>query len=254
MDGNIESKMQGLISAYLEAKKSGKLGEETYYGERMERYREWQRTNILDYDKLTGYSDEDFVQIFGEMFDNSDGSVSSHNLARGMHFKTAEKRLTVRQQFEGLIRYIIDPNNDRFKLLEEVLDTSSPYKVPGLGSHSLTTLINSQYPDVPPVNGTTKAFFRNIGLSFPSKLPEQQRAACQFFAEMVALSGGTLTLDDVNLICWFSKEIESGANYMRQAFPDTFEKRLRKKSTNKKPADKNKINSGDIVNREIRGW
>ena len=217
---SLKDKMQGLIDAYLRAKQSGELEEETSYGDKIEAIRKWQRENILDLNKLKNYSDEEFAEKFGEMFDHTDGSVSMHNLAK-MRFSKIEKRLAVRNQFENLVGYITSHENDRFELLEEILNPTSPYKVSGLGSHIATTLINSEYPDVPPINETTKEFFRNIDEPLPLNITEQQREVNRFFAEMNDLNN-ELTLDDINHICWYSKTIPSGREFMKANFPATF--------------------------------
>lgn len=218
---SLKTKMQGLIEAYQKAKASGELGNETNYDAKMENYRKWQRENILDLEKLHNYSDAEFAEKFGEMYDYTDGTNSAHARAR-MHFSTTEKRLAVRNSFENLVGYINDHENDRFMLLEEVLNPESPYKVLGIGPHIATALINAKYPDVPPINEVTKDFFRNIGEALPTEISNQQRMVNEFFADMKALSNDELTLDDINHICWYSKTIPSGRAFMKSNFPSTF--------------------------------
>ncbi|MBR3256327.1 hypothetical protein IKG10_01515 [Candidatus Saccharibacteria bacterium] len=234
-----KDKLNSLIQSYIRAKESGEFGEETNYNDLMESYREWQRENILDYKKLKGYSDSEFAEKFGEMFDYSDGDASSHALNRGMHFKTDESRLAVRSAFENTVGYIVNPENDRFELLEEVLDTNSPYKVPGIGTHMATTLINAKYPDVPPINSVTKEFFSNIGEPLPAKLSDAQHEVNHLFSEILELSHGKLDFDDANHILWYTSKIESGRAFMRQNYAVTFENKTatRKKSATarKKP-------------------
>lgn len=223
MDNIMQEKMRGLIQAYIKAKQARALEDENDYDLKIDRYRKWQCENILDLEKLKNYSDAEFAQKFGEMFDFSDGSESAHGLARGMHFKTDEKRLAIRTAFENLIGYINDHEDNRFELLEEVLSPTSPYKVPGLGIHMVTTLINAKYPDVPPINETTKDFFKNIGEPLPTKISAAQLVVRDFFENMLSLANDELNLDDVNHICWFSKTIDSGREYMAQNFPGTFD-------------------------------
>lgn len=228
--------LEKLIQNFIQAKNSGELGDEQDYNDRMEGYRKWLLENILDYDKLTHYSDAEFAQKFGEMFDHTDGSASSHGLTRGMHFNTTESRLAVRNNFENLIAYITNPDNDRFELLETALDPKSPYKVPGIGAHVLTSLINAKYPDVPPVNGTTKEFFNNIGDPLPTKLSDAQRTVAEFFNEVVELSHGELNYDDANHILWYTKTVASGREFMMENYSVTFENKVpRRRASSKKP-------------------
>ncbi len=229
----------------MQAKESGELDEEEQYNELMESYREWQRSNILDYKKLENYSDAEFIQKFGEMFDYSDGDASSHALNRGMHFKSDESRLAVRSVFQNTISYILDEKNDRFLLLEEILSPNSPYKVPGIGPHMATTLINAKYPDVPPINGVTKEFFSNIGEILPTKLSDAQREVNRFFNEIVKLSNGELNFDDANHILWYTIKVESGREFMRQNYGITFEN---KNSIKRRP----KVNRKKTLTHEER--
>ena len=221
MNKLLTEKMHGLIVTYLKAKQSGELDEEIDFCARMENNRTWLRDNILNLEKLKNYADDEYAKKFGEMFDYTDGSASANGLARGMHFSTNEKRLAVRTQFENLIGYITNQDNDRFAMLEEALNPNSPYKVPGLGRHMVSALINAAYPEVPSINNTTEDFFRNIGEPLPTGLSNQQRTVGNFFAEMKDLDN-ELTLDDVDHICWYSKTIPSGREYMQSNFPGTF--------------------------------
>lgn len=231
-----KEKLVSLIQSFIRAKDSGEFDDEKDYNDLMESYREWQRDNILDYKKLKGYSDAEFVEKFGEMFDYSDGDASSHALNRGMHFKTDESRLAVRSIFENTVGYIINEENDRFELLEEVLDPNSPYKVPGIGTHMATTLINAKYPDVPPINSVTKDFFNNIGEPLPTKLSEAQREVNRFFNEVIELSQGKLNFDDANHILWYTSKVDSGREFMRQNYAVTFENKslARRRATTKR--------------------
>ena len=217
MNDGMKNKMLGLMELYQQSKRSGDRMYREYIG-LMEQYRAWQRENILDYDKLVNYSDEEFVKVFGEMFDHADGTPSSHGLARGMHFNTPESRLEVRKQFEKAVKHILDSEEKRFELLDEILGKDSEYRVPGLGKHMMTTLINAAYPDVPPINGTTVEFFKAIGRPLAAGLTEQQKEVSEFFDEMVELSGGDMTPDDVNLMFWYAKTNQTGENYMRMCF------------------------------------
>ena len=223
MDDNLRGKMLGLIQLYKQTKREDK---NIYYdySELMGKYRIWQRENILDYDKLTNYSDEQYAKVFWEMWDYSDGSLNSHNRVRGHYFKTPEQRLEVRARFEKTIKHIVESSENRFELLEEILDKNSGYKISGLGSHIMTTLVNAQYSDIPVINETTAAFFRRIGWAFPSRLSEQQRAVSEFFNEMVSLSNDELTFDDINLMLWFATTNESAKAYMDENFPNTDKK------------------------------
>ena len=229
-------KIEGLIQTFIRAKKAGDLDGELNYHELMDNCRKWQLENILDYEKLTHYSDAEFATKFGEMFDYSDGSATSHALNRGMHFKTNESRLAVRSAFENMVSFINNPDNDRFEIIEEILKPNSSFKVPGLGIHIVTTLVNAKYPDVPPINNTTNEFFKNIGEPLPAKLPEAERIVSQFFNDIVELSHGELNIDDANHIFWFSKSIESGRRYMEQNYAVTFENKVvhRKTTARKK--------------------
>ncbi len=232
-----KEKLTNLIQSYIRAKESGELREEEInsgqpvddkdYHELMESYRKWQLENILDYDKLTHYSDAEFAEKFGEMYDYSDGNASSHALNRGMHFKTDESRIAARPAFEDAVQYINNSPDDRFELLETIDDKNSPHKVYGLGPHMITTLVNAKYPDVPPVNTTTREFFANIGEPLPVKRSEAQRIVSQFFDDVVELSGGKLNYDEANHILWYSKNIESGRRFMEQNYGVTFEKKTR---------------------------
>ena len=221
-----DEKLKKLIQTYIQAKNSGELGDEENYHERMESYRKWQLENILDYDKLTHYSDEEFATKFGEMFDYSDGAGNSRSRNRIIHFKTDESRLAVRQKFEQMIHFILDPNNDPFTLLEKILEPNSEYKVPGIGEHMTTTFINAKYPNVPPINSSTKKFFANIGEPLPVKCSDAQHIVNEFFNDVVEYSNGELTYDDANHICWYSSKIESGRRFMEQYYSVTFENKL----------------------------
>lgn len=230
---SLKTKLKSLIDAYQTSKASGELEEETEYGARMESYRKWLRENILDLEKLHNYSDADFSEKFGELFDYVDGNPG---LTRGMHFKSNEKRLEVRTQFENMVGFINGHENDRYSLLDEILNPNSAYKVPGLGKHVVTALINAKYPDVPPINATTRDFFKNIGETLPTETSEQQREVNQFFTDMKALSNDELTLDDINHICWYTKNIPSGISFMESNFPSTYERedRPRRASVSRK--------------------
>lgn len=218
--------LNSLIESYIRAKAAGEFGEVTDYHELMEKNREWQLSNILDVDKLKAYSDSEFAEKFGEMFDYSDGDASSHALNRGMHFKTDESRIEVRPAFERAVEFIVNSDNDRFELLAELLDSNSPYKVFGIGSHMATTLINAKYPDVPPINGTTREFFNNIGEPLPTNISDAQHVVSDFFNEVIELSNGRLNYDDANHMLWYSSNTESGRRFMEQNFNVTFENKI----------------------------
>lgn len=223
--------LNDLVQNFINARKSGELDEFSNYHELMEGYRAWQRENILDLDKLKGYSDAEYAEVFGEMFDNSDGTASSHSLNRGMHFKSDESRLAVRRQFENMVGFIVDKENDRFELLSEIKKPDSPYKVPGIGDHIITTLVNAMYPDVPPVNGTTREFFANIGEPLPTSDTEAQRIVSDLFKRIVDTSHDELNFDDANMILWFTRTCDSGRKFMEDRFNATFENKVRKGRT-----------------------
>ena len=226
--------LSNLIQSYIHAKDLGEFDDETYYHEKIEGYREWLQKNILDYDKLANYSDSEFILKFEQMYDHTDGSASSHALNLGMHFKSPESRLEIRDKFQSMIVYINNPENDRFKLLEDIR-TNDSIKVPGLGNHVITSLINAKYPDVPPVNGTTKEFFSNIGEPLPSNISESQRIVKEFIDSAINLSNDKLNLDDGNHIFWYVKEVDSGRAFMKNNFnviytePTRKQKRLARK-------------------------
>ena len=232
-----------LIQTYIRAKASGELEDETFHNEKIEAYRTWLCENILDYDKLKNYSDNEFATKFGEMYDHTDGTASSHALNRGMHFKSDESRIKIRNQFENLISFINNPDNDRYELLENI-NSRKDLKIFGLGDHIVTSLINAKYPEVPPVNATTKTFFSNIGEPLPSNISESQRIVGDFMNNVVNLSNNELTLDDANHLFWYTKDIDSGRNFMKQNFGVTFENKLRRRSartTHKTPKTREEI-------------
>ena len=226
--------LSNLIQSYIRAKEAGEFDDETYYHEKMEAYRKWLRENILDYNKLTNYSDPEFAIKFGEMYEHTDGGASSHALNRGMHFKTPESRIRTRAKFESMIAYINNPKNDRFELLNNIRNTES-LKVSGLGDHIISSLINAKYPEVAPVNTTTKEFFNNIGEPLPSNISKSQHRVNEFIDNVVNLSNDELTLDDGNHIFWYAKEVDSGREFMKNNFnviytePTRRQKRLARK-------------------------
>lgn len=217
----LEDKMKGLIDAYLKAKQTDELGEEIAFNDRMKNNRAWLKDNILNLEKLKNYSDAEFAEKFGEMFDHTNGSASANARARGMYFNTNEKRLAVRNQFENMVGYIVNHDGDHFDIVAEVTAENSAYGVHGIGPHMASALVNAEYPDVPAVNTDTKDFFRNIGEPLPKEMAKQQHEVGKFFADMLALNS-ELTLDDVDHICWYSKTIPSGCEYMMSNFPTTF--------------------------------
>lgn len=227
MDKIMQEKLRGLIDEYIKARDARQLEDENDYCEKIAGYRKWLNENILDINKLKNYSDEEFARKFGEMFDYMDGGNSVRGLTRGMHFNSDDRRLAVRSSFENMISYICNESNDHFVMLDEVLNPNSPYKVPGLGSHVATALINAKYPDVPPINATTKEFFKNIGDPLPNERERQQQVVRDFFADMKNLSDSKLTNDDINHIFWYSKTIDSGRDYMMRNFPETFDNTVR---------------------------
>jgi hypothetical protein len=218
---SLETKMKGLIDAYLKSKQTGELGEELDFNIRMKNNRTWLKENVLNLEKLKSYDDVEFATTFGEMFDHTDGDPRSNGFVRGMHFSTNEKRLAVRNQFENLIGYITNHSNDYLEMLEETLNPTSPYKVLGLGKHMISALINAEYPDIPSINNVTEDFFKNIGEPLPVELPAKHREVREFFKEMQTLNS-ELTLDDIDHIFWYSKNIDSGRNFMMSNFPSTF--------------------------------
>lgn len=226
--------LKSLIQSYIRAKDLGEFDDETYYHEKIDGYRDWLRENILDLDKLKSYSDAEYVSKFEQMYNHTDGGASSHALNLGMHFKSPESRLEIRDKFESVIAYINDPKNDCFKLLEDIR-TDVSLKVPGLGDHIISSLINAKYPEVAPVNGTTKEFFSNIGEPLPSNISESQHIVNEFINNVISLSNGQLTLDDGNHIFWFAKEVDSGHEFMKNHFnviytePTRKQKRLARK-------------------------
>lgn len=232
-----EEKLKSFIQSFLDARKTGEIESEISHHDLMESYRDWQRKNILDCEKLKNYSDAEFAEIFGEMFDYSDGDASSHALNRGMHFKSTESRIAVRPAFINMVNHIVNSKEERFDLLEELLGPNSRYKVPGIGLHMATTLINALYPDVPPINRTTKEFFANIGEQLPTKISDAQHEVSQFFERVVELSNNELNYDDANHMLWYSSNTDSGRRFMEENFAVTFENKL---VTRKKPTKSNK--------------
>lgn len=223
-----------LIASYIRAKDAGEFEDETYYHEKIEDYRKWLRENILDYTKLTNYSDSEYIIKFGEMYEHTDGGASSHALNRGMHFKSPESRLEVRSKFESMIAYINDPENDRFELLDNIDNTES-LAIKGLGDHIISSLINAKYPEVAPVNTTTREFFKNINNPLPISKSKSQHIVNDFINNVVSLSDGKLTFDDGNHIFWYAKEVDSGREFMKNHFniiytePTRRQKRLARK-------------------------
>ena len=236
---SLEEKMRGLIDAYLRAKQIDEMEEEIDFCNRMKNNRAWLKENILNLEKLKSYDNAEFAKKFGEMFDRTNGSASANARARGMHFSTNENRLAVRNQFENMIGYIISHASNRFDILAEVTDKSGAYKVHGIGPHMASALINAEYPDVPIDNNDTKDFFRNIGEPLPKDTSIRQREVGKFFADMLALNN-ELTLDDIDHICWYSKTIPSGCEYMMSNFPSTFvnENNSRRSATGRRRAKK----------------
>lgn len=239
MNTTLKTKMKGLIDAYLKAKQTDELGEEIDFNIRMENNRAWLKENILNLEKLKNYSDTEFAEIFGEMFDHTDGDPRSNSFYRGMHFSTNEKRLAVRDKFESMIGYIANHNNDSFDMLKETIESTGSYKVPELGEHMVSALINAEYPDVPSANMVTKDFFNNIGEPLPTELLAKHREVREFFKDMQALNND-LTLDDIDHIFWYSKNVDSGRNFMLSNFPTTFndEDNTRKRAARHRRAKK----------------
>lgn len=216
----LETKMKGLVDAYLKAKQTGELDEEIDFNTRMENNRAWLKENILNLEKLKSYDDTEFAKKFGEMFDHTNGSANANSRAR-MRFNTTEKRLAVRDQLENMVGYIIDHSDDCFDILAEVTDKNSTHKTYGIGKHMASALVNAEYPDVPAVNTDTEDFFKNIGEPLPKDISRKQYEVERFSKDMQSLNN-ELSLDDIDHIFWYSKNIDSGRNFMQSNFPTTF--------------------------------
>ena len=151
-----------------------------------------------------------------------------------MHFKSPESRLKSRSKFESIVAYINDPKNDRFELLDDINNTES-LKIKGLGDHIISSLINAKYPEVAPVNTTTREFFKNINAPLPMNKSEAQHIVNEFINDVISLSNGKLTLDDGNHIFWYTEKVDSGREFMKNHFnviytePTHRQKRLARK-------------------------
>lgn len=232
-----KDRLETLVQTYINAKKSDEFGErEISYCDLMESYRKWLRENILDYKKLTNYSDAEFSEKFGEMYLHTDGAPNHNNRNLRMHFNSSESRIAIRSRFEKLIDYILNYEGDKIEILEKLADPDGRYKIKGIGEHILSSLISAKYPEVPPINGTSREFFDNIGDPLPANYTDGLRTIAEFFEDVIKLSNGELGSDDANHIFWYSKNIESGRRFMELNYQTTFEKKAKKKN----PLSKNR--------------
>ena len=210
-----KDRLETLVQTYINAKKSDEFGErEISYCDLMESYRKWLRENILDYKKLTNYSDAEFSEKFGEMYLHTDGAPNHNNRNLRMHFNSSESRIAIRSRFEKLIDYILNYEGDKIEILEKLADPDGRYKI----------------------NGTSREFFDNIGDPLPANYTDGLRTIAEFFEDVIKLSNGELGSDDANHIFWYSKNIESGRRFMELNYQTTFEKKAKKKN----PSSKNR--------------
>ena len=221
MNDQLATSISGLIDAYLAAKQNDELGEEADYHERVEGYRTWLRDNILDYAKHN-YSDQEFAQKFGEMFEHTYLKKGLRNLTIKRYFETDTDRIAIRDNFEALIDRINDPEQDRFALYQDLTDPKSPYQIKGIGQSLITLLINAKYPDLLPLHSTTEDFFAAIDEPLDTDPKKRQHELHQFVEDMIKLSGSKIDYDDANLIFWYVFNVESGQDYMRAHFSDTY--------------------------------
>lgn len=220
-----EQKIANLVQAYLTAWRRGEFDDdpdEVRYRDLIKERHDWLRENILDLEKLRGYTDAEFEQKIYEMIDHTEGSNSIHARTKGVFKKYNPETRDVRAQFENIIAFITSPRVDRFAALEKVEDEHGEYNIKGLGHNTLTALMNAQYPDVPIVNNVTEVFFKSIGIKLPKNITEKQRAVHEIFAEMIASANGEIDFIDANHVCWYTQKIDSGIDFMKANFPGTY--------------------------------
>lgn len=222
---SFEEKIKSLVESYLDAHARGEFDNdpsEQRYHDLVQERQGWLRENILDHEKLTKYTDEEFTKKFDEMFDHIEGGDNIHHRMRGVFKKASGDPLKVRQKFENVVALINDPRTDRFELLATMEGPDSEYNIKGLGSNTLTGLVNAKYDDVPPINDTTKIFFASIGLEFPTGISKQQRTTYDLFKKMIELSDGKIDFIHANHVCWYTRQVDSGIAFMRKNFGATY--------------------------------
>lgn len=224
----LDQKLSELINLYCQNEVEGNFGKnehEKNFRESIENRRNWMRENILDVKKLTEYSDEDFKEKILDLFNYVEGTERTQARARGVFLKQVDNDpMIIRTKFENLIKLLNDKNVDKFTLLEKVTGDNSPYRVPGIGHNTLTSLINAQYPEVPIINGTTIFFFNAIGQGLSNKESEQQKEVYEFFKHMLDLTDRDVTFDDMSHVCWFARTTDAGKEFMEREFKIDYDK------------------------------
>lgn len=221
----LNQKLANLVQAYLSAWHKGEFDDdpdEVRYHDLIKERHEWLRENILDLEKLRGYTEAEFEQKFYEMIGHTEGSNSIHARTKGVFKKCNPDIKTIRTQFENIIAFITSPRVDRFAALEKVEDKNGEYNIKGLGHNTLTALMNAQYPDVPIVNNVTEIFFKSIDQELPKNITDKQRVVHEIFAEMVKSANGEIDFIDANHVCWYTQKVDSGIDFMKVNFPATY--------------------------------
>lgn len=220
-----EQKIANLVQSYLTAWRRGEFDDdpdEVRYHDLIKERHDWLKENILNLEKLRGYTDAEFEQKFYEMIDHTEGSNSIHARTKGVFKKYNPDIKAVRTRFENIIAFITSPRVDKFAALEKVEDANGEYNIKGLGHNTLTALINAQEPEVPIVNNVTDIFFKSVGIKLPKAITEKQRAVHEVFAEMVKSANGEVDFIDANHVCWYTQKVDSGIEFMKVNFPATY--------------------------------